>query len=142
MSGNKKARAKRVPLGAPRLRLAVEEKPGFKRRWINDKDGRVSMAIEGGYSLVARDDAEFKDEDTANRNDSLNNAVSKVVNADGTKAYLMEISAPMYVSDQLAKHRSINETENALRGGADEPGQNAGARGRYIPEGGISIEKG
>ncbi len=61
----------RVPLGAPRLRLAVEGRPGYKRRWVNDVGGRIEQAVEGGYSLVGRDGTEFKEADAANRNSSI-----------------------------------------------------------------------
>jgi len=139
MSGNN--RNKRVPLGAPRLRLAVKGKQGYKRRWINDRDGRVQRAIEGGYRLVAKDGAEFKDDDAANRNDSLGDAMSKLVDSDGTKAYLMEISTAMYTSDQMLKQKHIDETEDALRVGADSHGK-AGSDGRYVPKEGIKIKQG
>jgi len=141
MSGNKQAaRKKRVPLGVPRQRLAVTGRPGFKNRWINDIDGRVDRALEGGYALVQREDAEFKDSDTANRNDDLGGAISKIVNSDGTKAYLMEISTSMYNADQVTKRRALNETEDALRQGADSNGGKPGADGRYVPREGIKIK--
>ena len=133
------ARKKRVPLGVQRLKLAVTDRPGYKRRWVNDKAGRLNQAMEGGYNLVARDGAEFKEEDVANRNESLNNAVCKVVNSDGTKAYLMEISTAMYTSDQLAKAKTIDELEDGLRQGEDSHGK-TGTDGRYIPTEGIKIE--
>lgn len=131
---------KRVPLGVPRLRLDVKKKPGYKRRWINDRGDRIAQALEGGYRLVGKDDTEFTDEDTANRNDALNNAMSKIVNSDGTKAYLMEIPIPWYVEDQKKKMELVDATENGLRQGMDEHGA-PGRDGRYIPEEGIKISK-
>jgi hypothetical protein len=132
------SRKKRVPLGVPRLRLQVNARSGYKRRWINDKGGRLTQAMEGGYSLVARDGAEFTEEDAANRNESLNDAMSKTVNSDGTKAYLMEIPISWHTADQAEKAKNINETENGLRVGADTHGK-PGADGRYVPEEGIKI---
>lgn len=139
MTGKKKAeRKKRVPLGVPRQRLAVKGRQGYKRRWINDRDDRIRRAQEGGYSLVERDKGDYIDPDTSNRNDSLANSVSKVVDSDGTKAYLMEIPVAYYNADQKEKQKQIDKTEDALRHGADAHGK-PGADGRYIPREGIKI---
>lgn len=132
------SRSKRVPLGVPRLRMAVTERSGYKRRWINDKGARLADAQAGGYNFVERDKAEFVEPDAANRNEALANAVCKTVNSDGTKAYLMEISTPMYVSDQLAKQKKIDELEDGLRQGNDTHGK-TGIDGRYVPKEGIKI---
>ena len=134
----KEDRKKRVPLGVPRLRMSVSGRTGFKRRWVNDKGDRISQALEGGYSLVPRDGAEFTEEDVVNRNDSLNNAVSKSVNSGESKAYLMEIPTALYNADQKVKAANINDTEEGLRRGADTHGQ-PGSDGRYIPKEGIKI---
>ena len=131
-------RKKRVPLGVPRLKMAVSDRLGFKRRWVNDKGNRINEALEGGYSLVPRDGAEYTEEDVNNRNDSLNNAMSKPVNSGESKAYLMEIPTALYNADQKVKADNINETEDGLRRGADTHGQ-PGSDGRYIPREGIKI---
>jgi uncharacterized membrane-anchored protein len=132
------SRSKRVPLGVPRLRMSVTERPGYKRRWINDKAGRLNDALSGGYNFVKKDEADFVEPDAANRNEALADAVCKTVNSDGTKAYLMEISTPMYVSDQRAKQTKINELEDGLKQGNDTHGK-TGTDGRYVPEEGIKI---
>ena len=144
MSGKNQAtkkaeRKKRVPLGVPRQKLAVEGRPGYKRRWINDEGGRLDAALEGSYKLVAKDGVEFKDKDAFNRNESVNNAVSKTVNSDGTKAYLMEIPITLYNQDQAKKQESIDKTEGAIRQGGDSQGGQDGRDGRYIPREGIKI---
>jgi len=139
VKGDKMAdRKKRVPLGVQRLKMAVSKRPGFKRRWVNDTGDRLNQAMEGGYSLVSRDGAEFTEEDVANRNDSLNNAVSKPVNSGEIKAFLMEIPTALYTADQKVKADNINRTEEGLRHGADAHGR-PGADGRYIPREGIKI---
>jgi len=131
-------RKKRVPLGVQRLKMAMKNRPGFKRRWVNDKGDRLTQAMEGGYNLVPRDGAEFTEEDVANRNDSLNNAICKPVNSGEIKAYLMEIPTALYKADQKIKADAINETEEGLRRGSDAHGR-PGADGRYIPREGIKI---
>ncbi len=139
MNGKKKARKKRVPLGVPRLKLQFEGRPGYKRRVVNDVNNRLQNAIDGGYSFVPKDGAEFKDADVANRNESINNAICKTVNSDGTKGYLMEIPITLYNQDQAAKQESIDKTEDAIKQGGDSQGGQAGRDGRYIPSEGIKI---
>ena len=139
MNGKTKdVRKERVPLGAPRLKLAVDGRAGYERRWVNDAGGRIDQAIEGGYQFVPRNGAEFKEGDVINRNESVNDAVCKTVGSDGTKAYLMEIPAGYYAADQKAKSDRLLETEKALKQGADEHGK-PGKDGRYIPREGIKI---
>jgi hypothetical protein len=127
------SRKKRVPLGVPRARLAVNERDGYVRRWINDRDDRISRAQQGGYNFVKASDAEFVDSDICN-----SDAVCKVVNSDGTKAYLMEISKEYYEEDRLEKKKAIDLTEEALKVGVDNHGA-PGRDGRYIPRECIKI---
>ena len=139
MADKKEARKQRVPLGVPRLKMSVTERDGFQRRWINDTGGRLAQAEEGGYCFVKREGAEFKEADAKNQNSGVNNCISKVVNSDGTRSYLMEIPMAMYESDQLAKMAKIDELENGLRVGDDAHGK-TGRDGRYVPREGIKID--
>lgn len=126
-------RTRRVPLGVPRARLAVNERKGYVRRWINDRDGRILRAQSAGYNFVRREDVQFIDADVCNTNN-----ISKVVNSDGTKAFLMEISKEFYDEDQKEKNKIVDRTEEALRHGIDSHGA-PGKDGRYIPREGIKI---
>lgn len=128
-------RKKRVPLGVPRAKLAVNKRTGYVRRWINDRDGRIIRAKEGGYNFVKSEDAEFVDSDVCNTN-----TISKVVDSDGTKAFLMEISEQFYEEDQIEKRNFVDRTEEALRKGEDSHGT-PGRDGRYIPKEGIKISR-
>ena len=142
MNGNKgKAeRKERTPLGVPRQRLAMTGRKGYKRRWVNDREGRIARALAGDYQFVPKDGAKFKDKDEANRNESINNAMCKTVDSDGTKAYLMEIPSIFYNADQAEKQKAINEQENAILHGEDTHGK-VGADGRYIPREGMKIKR-
>jgi hypothetical protein len=126
-------RRKRVPLGVPRARLNVNKKKGYVRRWVNDRDGRILRAQEGGYNFAKRDEVDFIDSDVCNED-----RICKVVSPDGTKAYLMEISQEFYDEDQAEKKKLVDATEEALRSGSDAHGA-PGRDGRYIPQEGIKI---
>jgi len=142
MNGKKKAeRKKRVPLGAPRRKLAFTGRQGFKRRVINDVGTRLDDAIAGGYQFVLKDGAEFKDADVINRNEAVNNCVCRTIDkTEGTKGYLMEIPIAYYNEDQAAKQKVIDEQEDAILNGEDSHGK-TGADGRYVPRGGNTIKR-
>lgn len=132
-------RDRRTPLGAPRLKLKVEEKPGLVRRWINDKGSRLMYAEEGGYRYVERL-KEVGTPDVIPGNTDLGSRTSKVVgtNEDGTplRAYLMEIDQDTYEQDQEIKEESLLATEDTIRNGNLD---GKASDGRYIPAEGIRI---
>lgn len=121
-------RAERIPLGSHRQKLVSDTRPGFIRRWINDKGARIQYAFQGGWNFVSRNKS------TANTTDQ-GDAVSQIV---GTKegggsmtAYLMEISREWYDADQAAKQKRVDEAESQINRGKDEHGE-VGKDGRYM----------
>lgn len=130
-------RSTRVPLGVARSRLSVAGRPGYVRRWINDSEGRLQMAQEGGYQFV-QDDAvkQIGDQDIDNENRDLGARVSRVVNqSTGQRAYLMEIKADFYEEDQAAKVAKVEETDRRIRKGKLEEVEES-----YIPDQGRGIQ--
>ena len=111
-------RKERVPLGVRRLKLAVPERPGFHRRWMNDgwkhDPSRISDAEAGGYVLV---------EGVAPR------VVGSNDNSTAITARLMEIPQELYDEDQAAKAREIDEKEKTINKGSGIPGDN-----QYVPD--------
>lgn len=130
-------RRRRVPLGVPRQKLNAPQRPGYVRRWVNDDPGRLDAAQEGGYEYVT---GESRSEGGAT--DGMGAKISRVVGTrDGgapITAYLMEIKKEWYDEDQEAKQGKIDDSEAALRRGQDQHGK-PGVDGRYVPQGGISI---
>jgi len=49
-------RRRRRSFGTPESRLAVPEREGYVRRWVNDTPGRVAMFEESGYTPVLNKD--------------------------------------------------------------------------------------
>lgn len=130
-------RNKRVPLGVARSRLSVAGRQGYVRRWINDSEGRLQMAQEGGYQFV-QDGAvkQIGDPDIANENRDLGARVSRVVNqSTGQRAYLMEIKEDFYQEDQSAKVAKVEETDRRIRKGKLEEVEES-----YIPDQGRGIQ--
>lgn len=128
-------RSNRVPLGVSRTKLAVSGRPGYVRRWVNDSEGRIQQAQQGGYQFVEDPKLQIGDKDIDNENRDLGARVSRVVDkSSGQKAYLMEIKEEFYKEDQLAKAAALDETDRAIKAGKLQDGER-----RY--DAGIKIEQ-
>jgi hypothetical protein len=131
-------RSKRVPLGVARSKLSVPTRQGYVRRWINDTEGRLINATEGGYEYAQDQSLQIGSPDIDNENRDLGARISRVVDkSTGQKAYLMEIKEEFYKEDQAAKQKDLDVTDNLIKHGKLNDEEN-----RYIPEKGrgISIE--
>jgi hypothetical protein len=129
----------RVPLGVARAKLSVPQRPGYVRRWVNDTEGRLMMAEQGGYQYATDQSLQIGAVDIDNVNRDLGARISRVVDkTTGTKAYLMEIQEDFYREDQESKARKIAETDKLIRTGKLDDGES-----RYVPDKGrgISIEQ-
>ncbi len=107
---------KRIPVGT-RNKLTAPENPGFKRRWVNDVDGRVQMFLEAEYKIVTQP-TEVGDPNAAEAT-QLGSVVRKPVGG-GVNAVLMEIDQDWYNEDQLAKEQRLKGGEKSLLSEATE----------------------
>jgi len=133
----KEERVRRVPFGAHRTKLQVEDKiKGYSLRWFNDIDGRCERAVEGGYQYVQRDEVPMLGQGQLHQDNSdLNSKVSKIVsrgNKKPVRAYLMTIKEEWYKEDQLAKESVNAQVDESLRQGT--PGGNV-VDNQYVPKG-------
>lgn len=129
-------RSARVPMGVARPKLSVPVRPGYVRRWMNDEEGRLATAEQGGYQFVEDQKLQIGVQDIDSVNRDLGARVSRVVDkSTGKKAYLMEIQEEFYNEDQATKMRAVDETDSAIRNGKLDDKEN-----RYVPKDGIKIE--
>lgn len=131
-------RQTRVPLGVARAKLAVPNRKGYVRRWVNDTEGRLMQAEQGGYQYATDQTLQIGAPDVDNVNRDLGARVSRVVDkTTGQKAYLMEIKEEFYAEDQRLKAKTVAEKDALIKNGKLDDGD-----GRYIPDKGrgISIE--
>jgi hypothetical protein len=131
-------RQSRVPLGVARAKLSVPTRPGYVRRWVNDMEGRLQMAEQGGYQFATDQSLQIGAVDVDNVNRDLGARISRVVDrTTGLKAYLMEIKEDFYREDQQAKAQKVAEKDRLIKTGKLDDGES-----RYIPDEGrgISIE--
>jgi len=128
----------RVPLGVARAKLSVPTRPGYVRRWVNDTEGRLMQAEQGGYQFATDQSLQIGAVDVDNVNRDLGARISRVVDkSTGQKAYLMEIKEDFYAEDQAAKVRQVAETDRLIKTGKLDDEKH-----RYVPDQGrgISIE--
>jgi len=122
-SARNEDRVQRRPLGGRRLKLQLsdEDMAGFKRRktvgrWVNDQDGRVQAALNGGYTFVKQEHAMSLGHGALHAGSTDEGSkVSKVVSRgkEVITAYLMEIPEKYWREDQQAKedtNRLVDET--------------------------------
>jgi hypothetical protein len=137
-SRDETGRNSRVPLGVARAKLSVPTRPGYVRRWVNDAEGRLMMAEQGGYQYATDQSLQIGAADVDNVNRDLGARISRVVDkTTGMKAYLMEIKEDFYREDQQAKAAKVAEKDRLIKTGKVDD-----AESRYIPDEGrgISIE--
>jgi len=131
-------RSTRVPLGVARSKLSVPSRAGYVRRWVNDTEGRLANAENGGYQFVADEKLQVGQQDIDNVNRDLGARTSRVVDkTTGQKAYLMEIKEEFYKEDQAAKIKAVEEVDRRIKTGKLEQVDES-----YVPDKGkgISIE--
>ena len=109
----------RTPVGQ-RAILSAPEKEGFKRRFVNDENGRIEQFEAAGYKIV--DEKTQMGDKNVGQASQVGSVARKPVGG-GTDAVLMEIKEDFYNEDQEAKEARIMEAEqNVLKEGAENSG--------------------
>lgn len=141
-------RKTRVPPGIPSKNLEYPTRPGYARRVVCDRHGRLEKFERGGWSFVTQDNLEELNTGTlkAGTREGTDSRVCQIVGShkDGSpmKGYLMEIPEELYNEDQAEKMAHVDALEGGLRQGVDSDGSGRpGQDGRYIPSTGIKIEQ-
>lgn len=128
-------RSKRVPLGVARSKLSVPTRQGYVRRWVNDTEGRLLQAQQGGYEYAQDQSLQIGSPDVDNENRDLGARISRVVDkSTGQKAYLMEIKEEFYKEDQAAKQKAVKAKDDLIKHGKLDDDD-----GRYVPDKGHGI---
>lgn len=102
---------KRIPLGTRNV-LTAPKRPGFVRRFINDKDDRIENFKNAGWSVV--------DEKTQIGDSKIGQAgaIGSSANAhvgSGQRAVLVEIPEKYYEEDRAASQAEITRVENEMK---------------------------
>jgi hypothetical protein len=109
---DKSVRPKRTPLGMANRLTFKGLNPAYNYRVINDKDGRLQRAIDGGYEFVESTE-ELGDVRVADAT-KIGSKVSKPV-GHGITGYLMRIKREWYDEDQSKKQERVDEIERSMK---------------------------
>jgi len=113
--------------------------PAYHYHWVNDKPGRLSMALDGGYKHVPREGVSIGTDGTKNSN--LGSMVSQYAGRDEAgqpyMRYLMRIRKEWYDEDQKEKQSGVDSVDIAIRAGKFKRGANP--ESSYVPKDGIKI---
>lgn len=107
---------KRIPLGSRNI-LTAPKKPGFVRRFVNDKGDRIQTFKEAGWNLVEGMPVGDPKIGRASTMGSLTNPSVGV----GQRAILMEIPEKYYQEDYKAAQDKITVVENEIRRKSKSP---------------------
>ena len=119
-SGNAKGQArKRIPLGTRNI-LTAPKKPGFVRRFVNDKGDRIQAFKEAGWAAVEAVDK--VGDDKAGKVTSMGSSANPHVGG-GQRAVLMEIPEKYYADDKKAKQDKLKLVENEIKRNSASPGR-------------------
>jgi hypothetical protein len=136
-------RKERVPFGMARLKLTAPERPGYRRRWVNDVGGALEQAEAGWYGFVFDTGQQIGETAIGSGNQDLGSRVSRIVgtlpNGQPQRAYLMEIEEVYYQQDQKSKQQRLDKIDAQIREGTINP-DNDNDMKRYIPSEGISVK--
>jgi hypothetical protein len=86
--------------------------PNFVYRVVNDTDGRVARAEEGGYEVVTS--AQELGDATVDSATAVGSAVTRPVGG-GVTGVLMRIKREWYDEDQVAKQAKVDAAEAGLK---------------------------
>lgn len=128
-------RKERVPLGAPRPKMAAPTRAGYVRRWMNDDGDRIRQAEAGGYQFV-EDEREI---DESGRGVRVSQTVGTKEDGSPLRAFLMEIRQEFYDADQASKQSKIDEVQTAIERGDIRGAQSQDQDKYYVPDEGISV---
>ena len=102
---------KRVPLGTRNI-LTAPKKPGFVRRFVNDKGDRIESFKDAGWNAVD-EDVQVGDPKVGKAS-SMGSLANPHVGG-GQRAVLMEIPEEIYNEDRAASQAKITQVENEIK---------------------------
>jgi len=110
---------KRVPLGTRNI-LTAPKRPGFVRRFVNDKGDRVQSFKDAGWNAV--DEKVQVGDPKIGQAGSVGSLANPHVGG-GQRAVLMEIPEKFYNEDRAASQANITKVENEIKRRSKTPGK-------------------
>lgn len=114
---SQKKYGKRTPIYAQK-KLGIKDRPGWTRRLVNDKPGRIESFLEAGWTPVDGSD-QLDDDGRLQSSAALGSKHAPVVNtkpgAMNFRAIWMEIPTELFEEDQREKERLIAQHEEKIK---------------------------
>lgn len=129
-------RRPRASAGGFGLKLTAPERPGFVRRFVNDKPGRVADMERLGYTLV-NDPAGEGSSRTDGQGTRISRHAGVTDNGAPMQTYLMETPVEEHNYGLTDREEARQPFEEAIRRSVDPTGQVEGA---YKPGDGSSLK--
>lgn len=111
---------KRIPLGTRNV-LTAPKKPGFVRRFVNDKGDRIQVFKDAGWRVV--DENITVGDEKVGRPSSIGSSVNSHVGM-GQRAVLMELPEEIYEEDRATSQAAITQVENEIKRNSKTPDKN------------------
>lgn len=111
-------RRRRSQLGDFAMKLTAKARPGFVRRWFNDKDNRIADAQELAYDYVTEGGIQSSDPGAR-----ISRLVGTKANGEPLRAYLMETPSELYAEGVDEREANNRKVEEAILEGRDSTGK-------------------
>lgn len=105
-------RRRRASVGGFAQKLDAPARPGYTRRWVNDKDNRIAEVDGLAYDFVS--ERGIKTDDPSSR---VARTVGTMANGEPLKAYLMETPDELYAEGVAEKEAHNGKVDEAIRRG-------------------------
>lgn len=110
---------KRIKLGTRNI-LTAPKRPGYVRRFVNDKGDRIQMFKDAGYSIVDDNNVQVGDPKVGKAG-KIGGSVSAPIGG-GRRTILMEIPEELYNEDYKEKQDKIDKVESEIQRNSKNPG--------------------
>ena len=110
-----KQKPKRIPLGRRNVLTVtgLKDQDEFHYHWFNDVGDRLNNCLEAGYEFVLKSGLSAGDT-TVESVRSTDSIMKKAVGGNVT-AFLMKIPMELYMEDQKAKQKIVDESEAEMK---------------------------
>lgn len=129
----KAQRRRRASTGGHSLKLSAPQRPGYKRRWVNDDGNRLAEADELAYDFVHEQGITSSDLGTR-----VSRLVGTKANGEPLRAYLMETPDELFAEGVAEKEAHNRQIDDAIAAGRDSTGQHPDS---YAGQGSIQRDR-
>jgi len=108
--------AERIPVYKQQALTYLEQEPGFKYRYVNDRPGRIQKFLRAGWELVKGDVADTYTGKGRSEASTQGSHIERITNPNGLHKndILMRIPLDIYLEDQKEKEKQLDASEEDI----------------------------